>query len=69
VRRDADIVKAVAAGATAAMAGRAYLYALAAAGERGVNTLLGWLHDNAVRTMTLLGAKTAGELDLLLPGG
>src|SRR6185295_18236479 len=37
VRRGSDIVKAVAAGATAAMAGRAYLYALGAAGERGVD--------------------------------
>ena len=35
-RRGSDIVKAVAAGATAAMAGRAYLYALGAAGEAGV---------------------------------
>ena len=33
VRRGSDIVKAVAAGATAAMAGRAYLFALGAAGE------------------------------------
>jgi L-lactate dehydrogenase (cytochrome) len=32
VRRGSDIVKAVAAGATAAMAGRAYLYGLGAAG-------------------------------------
>ncbi|HEX3711853.1 MAG TPA: alpha-hydroxy acid oxidase [Trebonia sp.] len=69
VRRGADIVKAVAAGATAAMAGRAYLYALAAAGELGVETLLGWLHDDVVRTMTLLGAKAAGELDRSLLGG
>ncbi|MET0579627.1 MAG: alpha-hydroxy acid oxidase, partial [Ilumatobacteraceae bacterium] len=36
VRRGSDIVKAVAAGATACMAGRAYLYALGAGGERGV---------------------------------
>ena len=38
VRRGSDIVKAVAAGATACMAGRAYLYALGAGGERGVDT-------------------------------
>ena len=42
VRRGSDIVKAVAAGATAAMAGRAYLYALGAAGERGVDRVLDW---------------------------
>ena len=40
VRRGSDIVKAVAAGATAAMAGRAYLYGLGAAGERGVDRVL-----------------------------
>jgi L-lactate dehydrogenase (cytochrome) len=56
-------VKAVAAGATACMAGRAYLYALAAAGERGVDTVLGWLCDDMARTMTLVGAATVGELD------
>ena len=37
VRRGSDIVKAVALGANACMAGRAYLYGLGAAGERGVD--------------------------------
>jgi len=41
-RRGSDIVKVAAAGATAAMAGRAFLYALSAAGERGVDRLLEW---------------------------
>jgi L-lactate dehydrogenase (cytochrome) len=67
VRRGSDIVKAVAAGATAAMAGRAYLYALGAAGERGVDTVLSWFAADIVRTMSLLGAGSVGELtrDLL----
>src|SRR3954447_8474037 len=55
VRRGSDIVKAVAAGATACMAGRAYLYALGAAGEAGVDRLLSWFASNLVRTMSLLG--------------
>jgi L-lactate dehydrogenase (cytochrome) len=63
VRRGSDIVKAVAAGATAAMAGRAYLYALGAAGERGVDRLLDWWHADVTRTMSLLGAGTIGDLD------
>ena len=69
VRRGSDIVKAVAAGATAAMAGRAYLYALGAAGERGVDRLLGWFRDDVARTMTLLGAGSVADLhpDLLDP--
>ena len=63
VRRGSDIVKAVAAGATACMAGRAYLYGLAAGGERGVARVLGWFSADMMRTMTLIGAGTVGELD------
>jgi len=63
VRRGSDIVKAVAAGATACMAGRAYLYALGAAGERGVDRVLRWFGDDVRRTMTLLGVGRIAELD------
>jgi L-lactate dehydrogenase (cytochrome) len=63
VRRGSDIVKAVAAGASAAMAGRAYLYALGAAGERGVDRLLAWLHADVVRTMSLCGAGSVADLN------
>jgi L-lactate dehydrogenase (cytochrome) len=63
IRRGRDIVKAVAAGATACMAGRAYLYALGAAGERGVDRVLDWFHADVARTMTLLGASTVADLD------
>jgi L-lactate dehydrogenase (cytochrome) len=62
IRRGSDIVKAVAAGATAAMAGRAYLYGLGAAGERGVDRVLEWFHADVLRTMALLGAGTVAEL-------
>jgi L-lactate dehydrogenase (cytochrome) len=62
VRRGSDIVKAVAAGATAAMAGRAYLYALGAAGERGVERVLEWFRADIVRTMSLLGVGSIDEL-------
>jgi L-lactate dehydrogenase (cytochrome) len=63
VRRGSDVVKAVAAGATAAMAGRAYLYALGAAGERGVDRALEWFRADIVRTMSLLGTGSVAELD------
>jgi L-lactate dehydrogenase (cytochrome) len=66
VRRGSDIVKALAAGATACMAGRAYLWALGAAGERGVDRVLGWFQADVARTMTLLGAARVGELDRTL---
>ncbi len=62
VRRGSDIVKAVAAGADAAMAGRAYLYALGAAGERGVDRLLEWFRSDVERTMSLLGVASTADL-------
>ena len=62
VRRGSDIVKAVAAGARACMIGRAYLYALGAAGERGVDHVLALLRADVARTMTLIGAASVGAL-------
>jgi len=69
VRRGSDIIKAVAAGAQACMAGRAYLYGLGAAGERGVDQVLSNLDGDMRRTMTLLGASTVADLtpDLIGP--
>jgi L-lactate dehydrogenase (cytochrome) len=63
IRRGSDIVKAVAAGATAAMAGRAYLWGLAAAGELGVSRVLEWFAADMTRTMSLLGVTSVADLD------
>lgn len=62
VRRGSDIVKALALGARAAMAGRAYLYGLGAGGERGVDYVLDLLADDVRRVMALLGVTTVDEL-------
>jgi L-lactate dehydrogenase (cytochrome) len=62
VRRGSDIVKAVALGARACMAGRAYLYGLGAAGELGVDHVLGMFKADVHRTMALLGARTIADL-------
>ncbi len=62
VRRGSDIVKAVALGAKACMAGRAYLYALGAAGERGVDQVLATLLTDVRRTMALCGAASVDDL-------
>ena len=62
VRRGSDIVKAVALGARACLIGRAYLYGLAAGGERGVDHVLGLLRDDVRRTMALVGAADIGAL-------
>lgn len=58
----ADIVAAVANGATACMVGRAYLYGLMAGGEAGVDRALAILADQVTRTMRLLGVDRLGDL-------
>lgn len=62
IRRGSDIVKAVALGADMCMAGRAYLYGLAAAGEAGVDHVIRLLHDDVTRAMALCGASSVSEL-------
>ena len=48
------------------MAGRAYLYGLGAAGERGVDHVLAMLDADIRRTMALIGAREIGQLDRTL---
>jgi L-lactate dehydrogenase (cytochrome) len=62
VRRGSDIVKAVARGATACMAGRAHFYALGAGGQRGVEHALDLLTADVRRTMALIGARTVADI-------
>lgn len=62
IRRGSDIAKAVALGADAAMAGRAYYYALGAAGEAGVDWVLEFLRAGLVRTMQLAGVQSCDQL-------
>ncbi len=71
VRRGSDIVKALALGADAVMAGRAYLYALGAAGEAGVDHVLTFLAEGMERTMALTGCQQVADIDrslVALPG-
>ena len=63
VRRGSDIVKAIALGADAVTVGRPYLYALGAAGERGVDQLLAFMREGMERTMALTGVRTVAEID------
>jgi L-lactate dehydrogenase (cytochrome) len=62
VRRGSDVVKAVALGARAVMAGRVHFYALAAGGERGVDHMLGLIDAGVRRTMALLGVTSVEEI-------
>jgi L-lactate dehydrogenase (cytochrome) len=62
VRRGSDIVKAVALGARACMAGRAFLYGLGAGGERGVDKVVALLEADMRRTMALTGNRQLSDL-------
>ena len=63
VRRGSDIVKAVALGADACMAGRFYLYGLGAGGEPGVDYAIELLADEIRRTMALIGCAAMDRID------
>jgi isopentenyl diphosphate isomerase/L-lactate dehydrogenase-like FMN-dependent dehydrogenase len=63
VRRGGDVLKAVAMGARAVLIGRAYLYALAAAGEAGVDRMLQIFKVDMTRSMALMGCPSVSELD------
>jgi L-lactate dehydrogenase (cytochrome) len=58
----ADIVAAVALGASGCLVGRAYLYGLMAGGERGVERVATILGQEIVRTMALLGVTSVSAL-------
>ena len=62
VRRGSHVLKALSVGATACSGGRMYLYALAAAGQPGVERALGKLQGEIERGMKLMGAKTVADL-------
>jgi L-lactate dehydrogenase (cytochrome) len=62
IRRGADVVKAVALGATACFVGRPYLYGLAAAGEAGVASVLGIFHREIDITLALLGCRNIEDI-------
>src|SRR5206468_10863421 len=62
VRRGSDVVKAVALGARACMAGRAFLYGLGAAGELGVDHVCRFLATGMRRTMALIGCRAVADL-------
>ncbi len=62
VRRGTHVLKALASGANAASGGRLYLYALAAAGQEGVERALGILKDEIERGMRLMGVTRINQL-------
>ncbi len=67
IRNGLDVVRALALGADCAMIGRAYIYALAAAGEAGVKHLLELLEKEMLVAMTLTSVAKVADIstDLL----
>ena len=62
VRRGSHVLKALAMGAKAVSGGRLYLYALAAAGQPGVEHALGILEAEILRGMKLMGVTRVDQL-------
>jgi len=70
IRRGSDVVKALALGARAVMIGRAYLWGMAAAGERGVANVLEILRSGIDEALLGLGRSSIHDLvreDLIIP--
>jgi isopentenyl diphosphate isomerase/L-lactate dehydrogenase-like FMN-dependent dehydrogenase len=62
VRRGADVVKALALGAQAVLAGRAVLWGLAVDGEQGVRRVLELLSEEIELALVLTGCDSPGAL-------
>ena len=72
IRRGSDVVKALALGAHAVMIGRAYLWGMAAAGERGVTNVIEILRQGVSETLLGLGKASIRDLspdDVIVPDG
>ena len=63
VRRGTDVVKALALGAKAVLLGRAYVYALLAAGEPGVRHMLELFRQQIDEALAFLGVESIEQLD------
>jgi isopentenyl diphosphate isomerase/L-lactate dehydrogenase-like FMN-dependent dehydrogenase len=63
IRRGSDVVKALALGARAVLVGRAYVFALMAAGQPGVARILELFEHDLRATLKSMGCAGVGELD------
>jgi 4-hydroxymandelate oxidase len=68
IRRGADVVRAIAMGASAVLIGRPYLWALAVDGEAGVDAMLDMLRLEISMAMALLGRQTIADIDASVLG-
>ena len=62
IQRGTHVLKALSLGAKACAGGRLYLYALAAAGQKGVEKALSNLRSEIERDMKLMGVTSIDQL-------
>lgn len=62
IRTGLDVVRMIALGADSVMIGRAYAYALAAQGQKGVENLLDLFQKEMKVAMTLTGANSIKDI-------
>ncbi len=62
IQRGSHVLKALSLGAKAVGGGRFYLYALAAAGQQGVERALELMKQEIERDMRLMGVSSISEL-------
>jgi L-lactate dehydrogenase (cytochrome) len=63
IRSGQDIMRAIALGARACLAGRAYIYGLGAAGQAGVKRAIDIMRNELDVTMALTGVSTIDDID------
>ena len=63
IRRGTHVLKALALGAKACSFGKGYLFALGAAGQKGVEAILQKMKDEINRDMILMGCKSVKDLN------
>lgn len=63
IQRGTHVLKALSLGAMAVGLGRFYLFALAAAGQAGIERALGQMKAELIRDMRLMGAKSVKDLN------
>ena len=63
IQRGTHVLKALSIGAKACAGGRLYLYALASAGEKGVEKALSLLKEEIIRDMKLMGCTSIDQLN------
>ncbi len=62
IRSGQDVLKALALGAKGCLIGRAYVYGLAAMGQKGVTTALNLIREELKVTMSLTGVRDVNEV-------